>query len=94
MKHIRVWFAFANNNLGLGINGMEEIILVTGRHLARSWVYATFSDRQPGAQVSFAVQVSGDSSVHLEWRDACGGELKLGPIGQVRFCTVGLSNGL
>jgi hypothetical protein len=93
VKHINVWFAFAKN-LGLGINGMEDIVLVTGRHLARSWVYATFYESQLGAQVSFGVQVFGNSSVHLEWRDARGGELKLGPNGEVRSCTVGVLNGL
>jgi hypothetical protein len=72
---------------------MEDIILVTGRHLARSWVYATFYESQPGAEVSFGVQVFGNSRVHLEWRDARGGELKLGPDGSVRFSTVGVSNG-
>jgi hypothetical protein len=72
----------------LGINGIEDIILVTGRHRARSWIYATFHESQPGSQVSFGVHASGDSSVHLQWRDARGGELKLGPSGEVRFYTI------
>jgi len=31
-------------DLGLGVNRMEDIILVTGRHLARSWINVAFSD--------------------------------------------------
>lgn len=92
VKNINIWFAFARN-LGLGINGIEDIILVTGRHRARSWVYATFYESQPDAQVSFGVRVSSNSSVHLEWRDVRGGELKLGPSGEVGCFSIGLISG-
>lgn len=64
---------------------MEDIILVTGRHLARSWISVAFSESLAGAQVSFNVRASGNSSVHLEERDVRGGELKLGPSGEVSF---------
>jgi hypothetical protein len=50
---------------GLGVNRMEDIILVTGRHLARSWVRAVFSESRGGAEVSFIAQVYRDSVVHL-----------------------------
>ena len=73
-------------DLGWGVNRMEDIILVTGRHLAKSWVNVTFSESRGGAQVSFGVRVSGDSCVHLEERNMTGGELKLGPSGEVGFC--------
>lgn len=43
VRHINLWFAFAEN-LGLGINRMQDIILVTGRHCARSWVNIAFSE--------------------------------------------------
>src|SRR6266851_4725964 len=36
VKNIDVWFAFARR-LGFGITRMEDIVLVTGCHLARSW---------------------------------------------------------
>src|SRR5712672_995559 len=55
---------------GLGVNRMEDIILVTGRHLARSWIRAVFSESRGGAEVSFVAQVSRDSVVHLEQRNA------------------------
>jgi len=72
-------------DLGLGVNRMEDIILVTGRHLARSWVNVVFSENRGGAQLSFVVQPSGNSGVHLEERSATGGDLKLGPSGEVGF---------
>jgi hypothetical protein len=59
VKHIDSWFAFARN-LGMGIEEMEEIILVTGCDRTRSWINVAFlenKDSQP-AQVSFGVGVS------------------------------------
>jgi hypothetical protein len=70
---------------GLGVSRMEDIIIVTGRHLAKSWVRAVFSECQEGAQVSFGIQTSGDSVVHLEKRNVSGAQLKFGPNGRVGF---------
>jgi hypothetical protein len=68
---------------------MEDIILVTGRHLTRSWISVIFSNRGPGdAQVSFLVRVSGETGVHFEERNASGGVFKPGPRGEVGFCTI------
>ena len=75
-------------DLGLGVNRMEDIILVTGRHLARSWVNVVFSESRGGAQLSFVFRMSGNSGVHLEGRSATGGDLKLGPSGEVGFCAI------
>ena len=72
---------------GLGVNRMEDIILVTGRHLARSWVRAVFSESRGGAGVSFVAQASGASVVHLEERNVSGAQLEFGPNGQVSFYT-------
>ena len=85
-KHIDVWFNFVRE-LGLGVDRMEEIILVTGRDLARSWTNVAFSENQGGEQVSFGVQVTGFSNV--EWQqisleDMQGVALNRGPSGQVR----------
>ena len=70
---------------GLGVSRMEDIILVTGRHLAKSWARAVFSESRPGAgaQASFCARVSRDSVVHLEERDMNGAQLTLGPNGEV-----------
>lgn len=72
---------------GCGVSRMEDIILVTGRHLARSWISVAFSEilGETRSQVSFRVRASGDSNVHLEELDVRGGELKLGPSGDVSF---------
>jgi hypothetical protein len=71
---------------GLGIQ-REDIILVTGRHLARSWINVAFSETRQGAQVCFRAIISGTSGVHLEGRNTSGGYLKLGPSGEVGLCT-------
>ena len=73
---------------GLGVSRMEDIILVTGRHLARSWARAVFSETRGGGQVSFCARVSGNSVVHLEERNVSGAQLDLGPNGEVCHCTI------
>ncbi|KAH9968581.1 hypothetical protein BC827DRAFT_1164151 [Russula dissimulans] len=82
LKHIDEWLAFAQER-GLGIS-REDIILVTGRHLARSWATIAFPPSQRDEYVSFGVQVSGDSNV--EWQftpeGARGVAFNLGPSGQ------------
>lgn len=83
VRHIDIWFAFAQS-LGLGISRMQDIILVTGRHCARSWVNVAFSESQRDAEVSFGVRVSGTSSVYIERRSVRGDVvLKVGPTGEV-----------
>ena len=73
---------------GLGVNGLEDIILVTGRHLAKSWVRAVFSESRGYPEASFVAQVSEDSIVHLEERNVSGAQLEFGPNGEVGFCIV------
>jgi hypothetical protein len=87
IKHIDAWFVFARG-LGLGINRMKDIILVTGRHLTKSWVNVAFTQRRPDAGVSFDVQASYHSHVSLEQEYVRGGDLKLGPTGRVCTCTI------
>jgi hypothetical protein len=82
VKHIDDCMRIADD-LGLGINRMEDIILVTGRHLARSWVSILFSEYRTGAQVSYVAQASGNSGIRLQERRMTGGDLKLGPSGEV-----------
>jgi hypothetical protein len=83
LKYIDDCFKIAEA-FGCGVNHMGDIILVTGRHLARSWVNVAFSGSSGGAQVSFKVQVTRDFHVDLEERDVSRAELKLGPNGEVR----------
>jgi hypothetical protein len=87
IKHIDAWFAFARG-LGLEIKRMEDIILVTGRHLTKSWVNVAFTHPRPDMGVSLYVQVSGHSHVFLEQEYVRGGDLKLGPSGSVWISTI------
>jgi hypothetical protein len=85
-KNIDVWFAFAQQ-LGLDVRRIEDIILVTGRDLARSWLNVAFTDCQGGEQVSFGARVTGTSDV--EWQispeDIRGATVNRRPSGQVRI---------
>jgi hypothetical protein len=87
VKHIDVWFAFAQN-LGLGLSRMEEIVFVTGRHLARSSINVVFSESQGGEQVAYGVTTD-TSGANLEWQlsreDIRGVVFNCGPSGQVCF---------
>lgn len=83
IKHIDDWFAFAEK-LGLGVNGMDDIILVTGRHCSKSWVNIVFSGGPRETEVSFEVQKPGVSGVIIEQRQVRGGVVfKTGPSGEV-----------
>jgi hypothetical protein len=86
IKHIDEWFAFSRE-CGSGISRREDIILVTGRHLARSWANVVFHERDE--RVSFRVQSKRNSGV--EWQftpEGAGGvALNLGPSGEVRLPT-------
>jgi hypothetical protein len=81
VKHIDTWYAFVRA-IGLGINRMEDIILVTGHHRAKSWINVAFTQGGRNAGVSF-IQTSSDSHVYLEQKYVRGGQLKLGPTGKV-----------
>ena len=82
IRHVDAWFAFAKG-LGLGINRMENIILVTGRHLTKSWVNVAFNQRRSDSGVSFDAHVASHGHISLERRYVRGGDLKLGPSGRV-----------
>ena len=87
MRHIDNWFIFARE-LGLGIQQMEEIILVTGCDLTRSWTNIAFLEGRGDAQVLFRVEVGGpasDNSVNFQFspENAQGAVLRQGPEGMV-----------
>ena len=89
VKHIDNWFAFARR-LELGIENMEEIILVTGCDLTRSWTNIAFFENEVDAQVSFGVSVEGPTSnpsVDFQFspENVRGAVLRHGPEGAVRL---------
>jgi hypothetical protein len=87
LKHIDRCFAFIQE-LGLGIEQMEEIILVTGYDRTRSWTNVAFLGDQKDARVSFRVKVVNalDSSIRIQFshRHAKGALLNHGPERKVR----------
>ena len=94
VKHIDNWFAFARR-LELGIQQMEEIILVTGCDRTRSWTNIAFLENEVDAQVSFGVRVEGPTStsntgINFQFlpENARGAVLRHGPEGTVRLRTI------
>jgi hypothetical protein len=89
VDHIDTWFAFARN-LGL-VHQMEEIILVTGCDLTRSWTNVAFLGGEADAQVSFGSKVK-SSNTRIDFQSspehAHGAVLHHGPEGTVRLYAV------
>jgi hypothetical protein len=88
VEHIDHCLAFAQG-LGLGIERMEELILVTGCDRTRSWTNIAFSGDQHDGQASFAVKVvHGPPVFNLSWQSfpetVRGGVVHQGPGGTVR----------
>ena len=86
VKNIDSWFAFARK-LGLGIERMEEIILVTGCDLSKSWANIAFFGNQADSRVSFGVRVENpDPTITFQFspENAQGAVLHHGPEGEVR----------
>lgn len=91
VKHIDAWFAFAQK-LGL-VDQMEEIIMVTGCDLTRSWTNIAFLGGWADARVSFGVNVDGpDSNTRINYQfapeRARGVVLHQGPEGTVCLCAI------
>ena len=90
VKHIDSWFAFARK-LGLGIERMEEIILVTGCDRTKSWANIAFLGDQEDSRVSFGVRVENPGptiTFQFSPEDAQGAVLHYGPEGEVRLYAV------
>jgi len=90
VKHIDSCFAFARQ-IGLGVERMEEIILVTGCDRTKSWANIAFFGNQPDSEASFGVLVeSPDPSITFQFspENAQGAVLHYGPEGKVRLYAV------
>jgi hypothetical protein len=87
VSHIDRWFAFARQ-LELGIEQMEELILVTGCDRARSWTNIAFLKNEWDAQASFGVEVTHGLEGRIRWQFSpdrvLGAVLNQGPSGKVR----------
>ena len=96
MKHIDRWFAWAREP-ELGVDRMEDIILVTGFHRTRFCVNVAFPGGQKNAQASFRAVVNHPSDiVAINWQFSQernrGAFLNCGPGGEVRPFTTVLTN--
>lgn len=91
VRHIDRWFAFAQQ-LGLGIDQMEDIILVTGRDRTRSCTNVAFTESQGqgDARVSFGVQVSDQNDIQWSFlrEHVLGAVLNPGRSGPVGCCII------
>jgi hypothetical protein len=87
VKHIDRWFAFVQD-LELGIDQMEEIVLVTGCDRTRSWTNVAFLESGTDSLVSFRVNVIRDRiDWHVSPEHIRGAVLNRGPSGEVcKFC--------
>ena len=88
VAHIDRWFAFARQ-YELGIEQMEELILVTGCDRARSSTNVAFSKYQLDAEVSFGVEVTDGLDSRISWQVSPeriqGAVLNEGRSGKVRW---------
>jgi hypothetical protein len=89
VKHADSWFSFARQ-LDLGIENMEEIILVTGCDRTVSWANVTFFGTQEDAQASFGVKHfhgddPGNNVIQFSREPVEGAVLNHGPEGAVRL---------
>ena len=87
VAHIDQWFAFARQ-YELGIERMEELILVTGCDRARSSTNVTFSKNPQDAEASFGVEITNGLEGRISWQVSPerirGAVLNKGPSGKVR----------
>jgi hypothetical protein len=86
VKHIDSWFAFAQK-LQLGVEQMEEIILVTGCDRTRSWTNIAFLEGQVDAKGSYrekVVERADGIEIQFSSGHVAGGVLSHGPQGKVR----------
>ena len=87
IKNIDSWFAWVRQ-LGVGIERMEDIVLVTGTHRTRSWTNVSFPGGQEDGQAKFGAHVAtrGDK-VTINWKFSHeysrGAVLNYGPHGEV-----------
>ena len=90
-KHIDRCFAFAQD-FQLGIEQMEDIILVTGCDRTRSWTNIAFLGGGNDAESSFGERVfrGPHNSIDIQFSSehAIDAVINLGPEGRVRLCDI------
>ena len=69
--HVANWFNWAERNK-LGVERMEELILVTGCTLVTSWASAVFVDNNIEAEISLASRTLNNNGASFVWRNIRG----------------------
>ena len=64
--NIDSWFTYARLQ-GLGVQRMEDIILVTGCSLVTSWAAGAFPDKTTDARISLVTQALDNGGVNFHW---------------------------
>ena len=65
------WFNWAQKNK-LGVERMEDLILVTGCTLVTSWAVAAFVDNNMEAEISLASRALGNGGARFVWSNIRG----------------------
>jgi hypothetical protein len=65
------WFNWAQNN-GLGVEGMEDLILVSGCTLVTSWAAAAFVDDTMDAEISLESRTLNNGGTSFVWSNIRG----------------------
>ena len=60
------WFEWSRK-IGLGVERMEDLILVSGRTLVSSWAAVAFFDTAQEAETSLAVQALPNGGASFDW---------------------------
>jgi hypothetical protein len=66
-EHVHNWFSLCRQHR-LGVQRMEDLILVTGCTLVTSWGVAAFVDRTLAAELSLRTQPINDGRASFDWR--------------------------
>jgi hypothetical protein len=69
--HAVRWFSWAQNNK-LGVERMEDLILVSGCTMATSWAAATFVDDNPEAEITLASRALSNVGASFVWGNVRG----------------------
>lgn len=69
--HIVIWFTWALNNK-LGVNRLEDLILVSGCTLVTSWAAAVTVENDMEAEISLAVRTLSNGGADFDWSDIRG----------------------
>ena len=64
--HIVDWFIWAQNHK-LGVERIEDLILVSGRTLVTSWAAAVFVDKTMEAEIALTSRTHSDGEASFVW---------------------------